>query len=261
MSSNKAADAIARTGIAVVPIGALEPHGRHAPLGADMFIANEIAARLATAVDGVLFPGIPLGVMNVLYDFRYLPGTISIEATTLIALYANIGTELARSGVRRLVFVNGHGPNSPLLGIAAYQIRDKTGIQVGILEWWTTSEAEIKKIKGFGFGNHADEIETSLVLATDESDSVDLNDVQINSPTLERLSPKEHALYKSKVFFTRTFDERWIGNHGNMGDPTKATREKGDIIIDRAIEVGIQLVEVLEEQARLPEPRPTVGQK
>jgi creatinine amidohydrolase len=248
MPSYKAAEAIARTGIGIVPVGALEPHGRHAPLGSDTFIANEIAGRLAETVDGVLFPAIPLGVMNVGYDFRYLPGTISIDATVLIDLYTSIGTELGRSGVRRLIFVNGHGPNSPVLGIAAYRIRDAAAVEVGLLEWWTTSDAEIKAIKGFSFGTHADEIETSLVLATPQGDSVDLSDVVINSPTLEALSPTESALYRAKVPFTRTLDERWIGTDGNMGDPTKATREKGERIIARCIEVGVQLVDVLAEQ-------------
>jgi creatinine amidohydrolase len=254
MPSYKAAEAIARTGIVIVPVGALEPHGRHAPLGSDTFIANEIAERLAQAVDGVVFPPIPLGVMNVGYDFRYLPGTISIDAKLLIALYTNIGTELGRSGARRLVFVNGHGPNAAVLGIAAYQIRDQAGVEVGLLEWWTTSDAEIKAIKGYSFATHGDEIETSLVLATAEADSVDLTDVVINSPTLEGLSPGETALYRAKVPFTRTLDERWIGTDGNMGDPTKATREKGDRIIDRAIAVGMQLVDVLAEQANRPAP-------
>jgi creatinine amidohydrolase len=249
MPSYKAAEAIARTGIAIVPVGALEPHGRHAPLGADTFIANEISERLAKAVDAVVFPPMPLGVMNVGYDFRYLPGTISIDSDVLISLYTNIGRELGRSGVRRLVFVNGHGPNSSVLGISAYQIRDQANVQVGLLEWWTTSVAEIKAIKGFSFGTHGDEIETSLILATAEAGSVDLEDVVINSPTLDLLSPGETSLYHAKVPFTRTLDERWIGTDGNMGDPTKATREKGERIIERSITVGIQLVEVLAEQA------------
>jgi len=252
MPSYKAAESIARTGIAIVPVGAIEPHGRHAPLGSDTFIANEIAERLARAVDAVVFPPMPLGVMNVGYDFRYLPGTISIDSDILIALYTNIGRELGRSGVRRLVFVNGHGPNAAVLGISAYQIRDQADVQVGLLEWWTTSDAEIKAIKGYSFGTHGDEIETSLILTTAEAKSVDLEDVVINSPTLDRLSPGETALYHAKVPFTRTLDERWIGTDGNMGDPTKATREKGERIIDKAIAVGIQLVEVLAEQATRP---------
>lgn len=248
MSCDEAGEAIASSRIGIIPVGALEPHGRHAPLGADTFIANAIAERLAEAINAVVFPPMPLGAMNVIYDFRYLPGTISIDPGLLIALYTNIGTELARSGVERLIIVNAHGPNSPMLNVAAYQIRDKAAVEVGILEWWTTAEEQIKEIKGFGFGCHGDEIETSLMLATPESEFVSLSHAQINSPTLEQLSKRESALYRAKVPFTRTWDERWIGTHGNMGDPTRATKEKGEKIIARAVQIGIELAEVLSEQ-------------
>jgi creatinine amidohydrolase len=248
MTCDEAAEEIARARIAIVPIGALEPHGRHAPLGADTFIANEIAEKLAAAIDAVVFPPMPLGAMNVVYDFRSMPGTISLDPKLLIALYTNIGTELARSGVERIIFVNAHGPNAAMLNIAAYEIRDQTGVEVGILEWWTTAEEHIKEIKGFGFGCHGDEIETSLMLATQQADLVDLGSAVVNSPTLEALSPLESELYRSKVPFTRTWDERWVGTHGNMGDPTRATRDKGERIIARAVQVGIQLAEVLSEQ-------------
>jgi creatinine amidohydrolase len=254
MPWDKAAELIQRTGIAIVPVGAIEPHGHHAPLGADTFIAQEISERLAEAADAIVFPAIPLGVMNLVYDFRYMPGTISLDAKLLIDLYTNIGTELGRTGVRRLVFVNAHGPNAAVLAIASYQIRDQVDCEVGLLEWWTTSHSEIEEIKGFGFGNHGDEIETSLMLATAEAAAVNLADAVVNSPRLEGLSPAESALYHAKIPYTRTLDEAWIGTSGNMGDPTKATREKGDRIMQRAVAVGVQLLDVLEEQRHRKKP-------
>ena len=247
---NEAAEIIQRSAIAVVPVGAIEPHGRHAPLGTDAFIAGEIADRLAEAADAIVFPPVPLGTMNLVYDFRSLPGTISLDSRLLVDLYTAIGLELARSGVRRLVFVNGHGPNGAVLGMAAYGIREKADVQVGVLEWWTTSDEEVKAIKGFSFATHGDEIETSLVMATRERHTVNLANAVVNSVTLEGLSPAESALYRSKVPYTRTWDERWIGTSGNMGDPTKATAEKGDRIMKRAVEVGLQLLDVLAEQQR-----------
>jgi creatinine amidohydrolase/Fe(II)-dependent formamide hydrolase-like protein len=119
-----------------------------------------------------------------------------------------------------------------------------------VLEWWTTSDAVVKEIKGFSYGTHADEIETSLVLATDEGHLVDLKAAVVNSPTLDDITPEESALYKAKVPFTRTLDKRWVGTSGNMGDPTRASRDKGDRIMARAVEVGVQLLGVLAEQRR-----------
>lgn len=243
--------ALRETDAVIVPVGAMEPHGYHAPMGSDTFIAEAIAERLAQASGALVFPPIPLATINVGYDFRYMPGTISLEADILIDVYRNLGTELARSGFRRLVFINGHAPNTSVLNIAAYQIRDLAGAEVGILEWWTCAPAVIEEIKGFNFASHGDEIETSLILASNAREFVDLDAAIVNSRTLEDLSAEELALYKAKVPFTRTLDERWIGPAGNMGDPTRATQAGGERIVARTVEVGLELLKVLAQQLRL----------
>jgi creatinine amidohydrolase/Fe(II)-dependent formamide hydrolase-like protein len=53
---------------------------------------------------------------------------------------------------------------------------------------------------------------------------------------------------KAKVAFTRTLDRRWIGRSGNMGDPTRAQPEHGERIIQRTVEVGLELLTVLQQQ-------------
>ena len=248
MAVHQIEEALTTTDIAVVPVGAIEPHGRHAPMGSDTFIALEIAERLADACGGLVFPPVPFGNINLGYDFRYMPGTISLDSKLLIDLHRNIGTELARSGFRRVVFVNGHAPNTSILNIAAFEIRDQASIEVGILEWWTSAPAVIEDIKGFNFASHGDEIETSLIMATGGRDYVDLSRADINSRTLADITPEELSLYKAKVPFTRTLDKRWIGRSGNMGDPTRATSAHGDRIIQRTIEVGLELLTVLAQQ-------------
>jgi creatinine amidohydrolase len=248
MAVHEIEETLKTTDIAIVPVGAIEPHGRHAPMGSDTFIALEIAERLADACGGLVFPPIPFGNINLGYDFRYMPGTISLDSKLLIDLHRNIGTELARSGIRRIVFVNGHAPNTSILNIAAFEIRDQAGVEVGILEWWTCAPTVIEDIKGFNFASHGDEIETSLVMATGGRDYVDLSRADVNSRTLEQITPEELALYKAKVPFTRTLDKRWIGRSGNMGDPTRATAVHGERIIARTIEIGLELLSVLAQQ-------------
>jgi creatinine amidohydrolase len=248
MSVHEIEVALKTTDVAIVPVGAIEPHGRHAPMGSDTFIALEIAERLAEACGGLVFPPVPFGNINLGYDFRYMPGSISLDSKLLIDLHRNIGTELARSGFRRLVFVNGHAPNTSILNIAAFEIRDQVGVEVGVLEWWTCAPAVIEEIKGFNFASHGDEIETSLIMATGGHAYVDLDIADINSRTLEEITPEELALYKAKVPFTRTLDKRWIGRSGNMGDPTRATAAKGERIVQRTVEVGLELLTVLAQQ-------------
>jgi creatinine amidohydrolase/Fe(II)-dependent formamide hydrolase-like protein len=121
-------------------------------------------------------------------------------------------------------------------------------MEVGVLEWWTCAPAVIEDIKGFNFASHADEIETSLIMASGGRDYVDLDVAEINSRTLDDVTAQELSLYKAKVPFTRTLDARWIGRWGNMGDPTRAKAAHGERIIQRTVEVGLELLAVLAQQ-------------
>jgi creatinine amidohydrolase/Fe(II)-dependent formamide hydrolase-like protein len=179
-----------------------------------------------------------------------VPGSISLDPSLLIDVYTNIGTELARLGCRRLVFVNGHSGNTPVLQIAAFRVSERARIQVGILEWWSAAAGEIESIKGHTWGTHADEIETSILLATENGDLVHLAEAEANSSTLEEVTDGERSLYQRKITFTRRLDQRWVGRSANMGDPSKAQQEHGERIIGACVTVGLQLLEALEEQHR-----------
>jgi creatinine amidohydrolase len=237
-----------RTDIVLVPIGSVEPHGRHSPLGTDTFVADEIAERLAARSGGLIFPPLPLGSMNVIYDVRGYTGAVSIDHELLIRLYTGVGSELARAGFKRIVFVNGHGPNAALLAIACYRIREQAAVEVGVLEWWATSPDEVRAVKGTTYGTHADEVETSLALATRRGDLVDLGAAVATGDVTKRLSEEQSQLYRAKIPFTRTWDERWIGTSGNMGDPARATKAFGDAIIDKAVATGMVMLRALEQE-------------
>ena len=239
-----------RTDIVIVPIGCIEPHGRHAPLGTDTFIANGIAGLVAQASGALVFPAIPLGTLDVLYDFRSAPGAISLESRVLLDVYTNVGTELIRQGFKRILFVNGHSGNAPLLQIAAFDIKDRAGGQVGVLDWWSGAKDIIDEIKGHSWGTHADEIETSILMAAAGEHLVDLSKAVANSKGLADLDADERSLYQQKILFTRMLDERWVGESGNMGDPRLATVGHGRRILERTVEVGLQILSILERQAK-----------
>lgn len=239
-------DAVKKTQRAVVPVGTLEAHGHHGPLGFDTFIAESIAERLSEEADALLFPAVPYGCCTNGYDSSKWPGTLSISPRAMAEFHSELGKELARQGIRTIVFVNGHMPNTAPLEMSAFDIWRTTGAAVGILEWWVAALEEVRAIKGRTYGTHGDEIETSLVLASRKGNLVKL-DRAISNPHHPTASPEEMNLYLSHAKFTRLMDERWVGSSANHGDPKLAKAEYGQRIIARCAAAGKEMFAALEK--------------
>ncbi|MDQ1137684.1 creatinine amidohydrolase [Microbacterium sp. SORGH_AS 1204] len=118
-----------RDGVALVPVGATEQHGPHLSVTTDTVIAAAFAAaasaRVAKDVATWVLPAIPFGYSP---EHAGRPGTISLSPDTLLALADDIGRGVAASGIRRLLFVNGHGGNPELLHVACRQLRERRGL-------------------------------------------------------------------------------------------------------------------------------------
>ena len=100
--------------VAMLPVGSFEQHGDHLPLTTDTIIACVIANQLATAYDVVLLPPV---TMSCSHEHEGFEGTVSISSRTLIAIIEDVQSSLARSGIKYLVLVNGHGGNYVLSNI------------------------------------------------------------------------------------------------------------------------------------------------
>ncbi|HEX9663128.1 MAG TPA: creatininase family protein [Candidatus Binatia bacterium] len=96
--------------LTILPVGVVEEHGAHLPLGMDAFAAEAYAAAAAPHLEEagyqvVIAPTINYGVARAAIDF---PGTLSLEPETLCSMVVEIGRSLARHGLHRLVILNGH---------------------------------------------------------------------------------------------------------------------------------------------------------
>src|SRR6476660_755987 len=96
--------------LVILPVGVVEEHGAHLPLGVDSFAAEVYAMATAPYLEEagyevMVAPTISYGVARAAIDF---PGTLSLEPETLRALVVDIGRSLARHGLHRLVTLNGH---------------------------------------------------------------------------------------------------------------------------------------------------------
>jgi creatinine amidohydrolase len=111
-------DAIAMNKVILLPTGSTEQHGRHLPLDVDLFLAESVCLEVGRRVpDKVLvLPAIAYGLNFHHIDF---PGTIHIEPEVFIAFCLNITKSVAYHGFTKILLVNGHGSNTPLIDLVA----------------------------------------------------------------------------------------------------------------------------------------------
>jgi creatinine amidohydrolase len=116
-------EALAGSGLALVilPVGVVEEHGAHLPLGLDSFAAEAYAAAAAPHLEAsgyavLIAPTISYGVARAAGDF---PGTLSLEPQTLKSLVVEIGRSLAKHRLNRLVILNGHRDLAHMKALAA----------------------------------------------------------------------------------------------------------------------------------------------
>lgn len=99
-------------GVCMIPMGILEKHGPHLPLGTDMINIREIAIRAAMQEYVVVFPPYYFGQIN---EARHQPGTIAYSPEIIWDLLQETCDELARNGFTKIILVNGHGGNNDFL--------------------------------------------------------------------------------------------------------------------------------------------------
>jgi creatinine amidohydrolase/Fe(II)-dependent formamide hydrolase-like protein len=225
--------------VALLPVGAVEQHGPHLPLDTDAYdaqiLCREVAMRCSDPKPIVL-PLIPYGVSYHHDDFA---GTISVGPDTLSRFVYEVGVAVAKHGVTKLVIVNGHGGNGPALQFAAQLINRDAHIFTCV-DSGETSDADVDALAETPGDVHAGEIETSTSLAN-RAELVRMDKV-------EKFVPKFSSHYldfsskRSVDWYART---RNISPNGVMGDPTQASREKGEQMWELMIAHLAALVEDL----------------
>lgn len=223
--------------VAVLPVGACEPHGLHLPYGTDTYEVTAVAERACEkawerGAKVILLPTIPYGVDANLLSF---PLTIHVRQETLNALVRDIIASLERHGIRKLVLINGHGGNEFKGGLR--DLYGQTSVWVFLVDWWKVAADEQRRLFEHT-GEHADEVETSVCLAIIPH-LVRMDDADDGAVRPFRFE----ALREGWAWTTRPW-ERLTKNSG-YGDPRRATAEKGrrylDAITDRLADFLVAL--------------------
>ncbi|GAA3091255.1 hypothetical protein GCM10020254_40290 [Streptomyces goshikiensis] len=148
--------------VAVLPVGSFEQHGRYLPLITDTAIACIIGQEVADAYPVHLLPPI---TMSCSHEHAAFPGTVSISAKTLFAVIDDIRASLARSGISKLVIINGHGGNYVLSNIVQEANVDGPAVSLFPLSAdWDRARDHASLDSDRHADMHAGEIETSILL-------------------------------------------------------------------------------------------------
>ncbi len=149
----------------ILPIGVLEKHGPHMPLGTDLLDARELAARAARKEYAVLFPPY---YFSQIFEARHQPGTISYSQKLMWDVLQETCDELGRNGFKKIVLVNGHGGNNSFLPyFCQSQLAARKSYAVFLFRPSQDPEtaAEVKKMRKTTMESHAGEVETSTLMA------------------------------------------------------------------------------------------------
>lgn len=228
--------------IAILPLGAHEYHGPHLPLETDTIIARAVAARLRKALpdtlDVVFLEAEPVG-----YSPEHLdrPGTQSLAFDAAVNRWLGIAADLASRGIRKLILLNAHGGNSPLMTIVATEARIRFGMLSVATSWTRFGVPEgLIAPEDKALDIHGGDIETSVMLAI-APERVDME--------------KARDLPSRQADFARNFKHlRAYGPHafgwtmrdlnpdGAAGNAHAATAEKGERLLDHAVKGLAELV-------------------
>jgi len=157
----EAEEKIKKTKVAIVPVGATEQHGLHIGVGADWIQAWEIAKRVGEKSDALVLPVLTYGVSGHHKEFS---GVITLTESTYEQVIYEILVNLNRQKIGKVIFINGHGGNTPAITSALKRARDDFGMLGSIIEWFTSWGS--RKIFNQNFEAHAGYSETAFMLAS-----------------------------------------------------------------------------------------------
>jgi creatinine amidohydrolase len=212
--------------VVILPVGSVEQHGNHLPLGTDTMLAQAVSLAAADAKsDTVVMPPPWYGFSA--HHMRF-PGSVTLRPETLLVVVEDIVASLVRHGFRRILIVNGHGGNNGLIDVLASTLGHTHygAARIATLTYFVLAReaiAKLRKSKPGGMG-HACEFETSMVQhIRPELVKIDRAETTYPDPgsrylTTDLLGTQAIRLYHDFGDLSPT---------GTLGDPAYASPEAG----------------------------------
>ncbi len=233
------------SGVCLLPLGILEKHGPHLPLGTDIFECRKVAATAASQEYCVVFPTYFAGQIN---EARHQPGTIAYSSELIWNMLQETCEELSRNGLKKIILVNGHGGNNDFLRyFCMSQLHKPKDYLLVFFQPNNNAETEkkIEALRQTKTGGHADEMETSMMrfirpdLVKQELASTQSG---LNQARLKELPYQYTGIW-------------WYAQYPNhyAGDASKSSAELGKLIVESEATQLAQLIKNLKSSNKIEE--------
>ncbi len=231
--------------VAVLPMGATEPHNLHLPYGTDTLESEAIGSRVCEEAHRrgarvVLLPAIPYGTET---NQMHFPLAMNLNPSTLLAVIRDLVRSLERHGIHKLLILNSHGGNDfkPVLR----ELHEQTPVRLFLCDWYRGPIADVAGEIFEDAGDHAGEMETALALAffpelvaRDENGRIRADEGTVRPTRFE-------AINRGWVSITRPW--HLLTTQSGAGNPHPATAEKGERLMNVLVErIAGFLVELAE---------------
>ncbi|PKO99103.1 MAG: creatininase [Bacteroidetes bacterium HGW-Bacteroidetes-8] len=236
LTSGDFAKAVSESGgVCIIPMGVMEKHGQHLPLGTDLYTARDISLKAAQKEYAIVFPAYFAGQI---FEAKQQPGTVAYSADLIYKLLDETCREISRNGIKKIILMNSHGGNNNFLlyfcqpqlesarDYAVYLYRPEVDPQI---------QKSIAALRKSTTGGHADEVESSIMMY-----------IRPDLVKIERAGDESGADLDRLKLTNAYASIWWYGKYPNhyAGDARGANPMLGEIAQTQKIE---QLVEVIKQ--------------
>jgi creatinine amidohydrolase len=217
--------------LVILPVASTEQHGPHLATFVDTILSGEVAKRAARLMIAqnqavVVAPTVWCGLAE-----HHMPfgGTFTLSFATYRALLRDLCGSILRDGFRRILMLNGHGGNIAGLNVIVGELTQELNAPIAATTYWTHAEDACKDILEDQLSvHHACEAETSAMMAV----APELVDVSRLADAVGPVPTKPGSVLNQPLNRWRSFKE--ITASGVVGDARKASKEKGERLLDAA---------------------------
>jgi len=219
--------------VAVLPMGATEPHNLHLPYGTDTYQCDEVGERICEAAHArgarvVLLPTMPYGSQTNQMAF---PLAMNVNPSTLGLVIRDLVASLVRHGIHKVVILNGHGGNEFMSVLR--ELFDKSPAKLFLCNWFRVA-ADVYPEIFIDAGDHAGEMETAMMLAYRPHLVVRNADGTLHADDGSTPPTRFAAVNRGWVGITRPW--HLLTTNTGVGNPHPATAEKAEAMMKVVVE-------------------------